>query len=251
MKTSFYFALWIAIYPLLGMLDNSFVNNNSFIIALAIVWGLSWLLPRLMPNVFAYENASQIVPMLEATYAGDVKAVNKMLTRETILETVTSIYFTLTTIAILIVVFVFGVSDWIALLVFGFFTIAAIARANNMVKARHSLSENPTQEQCADIAESVFQYPYASYAEARREAPSAAAMMPPRPKYYEVFQVFSAIVAVVAIVMGVVYILQGVDIFTDSTVFGAGAFAGMSLLYGTLAAYFGIRDLLTLLPALK
>ncbi len=41
MKTSFYFVVWILIYPLLGLLHNSFIDNNSFLVALAAVWGLS------------------------------------------------------------------------------------------------------------------------------------------------------------------------------------------------------------------
>lgn len=39
MKTSFYFVLWILIYPILGLFNNSFIDNNAFIVALAIVWG--------------------------------------------------------------------------------------------------------------------------------------------------------------------------------------------------------------------
>ena len=30
MKTSFYFVVWIVIYPLLGLLHNEFIYNNSF-----------------------------------------------------------------------------------------------------------------------------------------------------------------------------------------------------------------------------
>ena len=30
MKTSFYFVLWILIYPILGLFNNDFINNLSF-----------------------------------------------------------------------------------------------------------------------------------------------------------------------------------------------------------------------------
>ncbi len=37
MKTSFYFVLWILIYPILGLLNNSFINENSFVVPLAFI----------------------------------------------------------------------------------------------------------------------------------------------------------------------------------------------------------------------
>lgn len=37
MRTSFYFVLWILIYPILGLFNNSFTDNNAFIVALAIM----------------------------------------------------------------------------------------------------------------------------------------------------------------------------------------------------------------------
>ncbi len=50
MKTSFYFVLWILVYPILGLLNNSFINENTFVLALALVWGLSWLLNQAIPK---------------------------------------------------------------------------------------------------------------------------------------------------------------------------------------------------------
>lgn len=58
MKTSFYFVLWILIYPILGLFHSSFIDNNSYIVALAIVLGLSWILNRLMPTTLSYEHVS-------------------------------------------------------------------------------------------------------------------------------------------------------------------------------------------------
>ena len=94
MKTSFYFVLWILIYPILGLF------NNAFIVALAIVWGLSWLLNRIMPVTLTYERASQIAPVLEDVYTGNVSAFMKRLSRESNIEIVTAIYFIVTTIVI-------------------------------------------------------------------------------------------------------------------------------------------------------
>lgn len=86
MKTSFYFVLWILIYPILGLFNNAFIDNNAFIVAIAAVWGLSWLLNRAMPETLTYESASQMAPILEDVYTGNVSAFMKRLSRESNIE---------------------------------------------------------------------------------------------------------------------------------------------------------------------
>ena len=73
MKTSFYFVLWILIYPILGLLNNSFIDNNAFIVALAVVWGVSWLLNRIMPNTLTYERALNVAPISQCVRHDSVK----------------------------------------------------------------------------------------------------------------------------------------------------------------------------------
>ena len=143
MKTSFYFVLWILIYPILGLLNNSFIDNNAFIVALAVVWGLSWLLNRIMPNTLTYERALNVAPILEDVYTGNVASFSKRLSKEATIELVTAIYFIVTTIVIAIAIFKAGVNDWIALLIFGFFTFGAISRSARLIKAKINLKNNP------------------------------------------------------------------------------------------------------------
>ena len=64
MKPSFYFVLWIVIYPLLDLFNSSFISNNAFIIALVIVWVLSRKIERMMPDTIKYDRALQTVPAL-------------------------------------------------------------------------------------------------------------------------------------------------------------------------------------------
>lgn len=156
MKTSFYFVLWILIYPILGLFDNSLINNNAFIVALAVVWGLSWFLNRIMPETLSYERASQIAPILEDVYTGDVTSFKKRLSREVNIEVMTSIYFIVTTVVIALAVIKDGVNDCIALAIFGFFTIGAISRSAGLIKAKSQLNDNPTGEQCMEIADETY-----------------------------------------------------------------------------------------------
>lgn len=213
--------------------------------ALAAVWGLSWLLNRLMPQTLTYERVSQIAPILEDVFTGNVASFGKRLTRESSIELVTAIYFAVTTIVIGIAVFIAGINDWIALIIFGFFAFGAIGRTTNLMKAKSSLNENPTGEQCMEIVTETYKLHYASYYERRQEV-SYKEMLPPHPHHFKVFQIFSIIIAVIAALLGLFYITTAILIILGSSSFEAGAFAGMYFLYGSLAAYFGIKDIITI-----
>lgn len=245
MKTSFYFVLWILIYPILGLINNSFIDNNTFLVALAAVWGLSWLLNRVMPKTLTYERVSQIAPILEDVYTGNVSSFSKRLSREATIELVTAIYFAVTTIVIGIAVFALGINDWIALIVFGFFTFGSIGRAISLLKAKSSLNANPTTEECMEIADETYKLDYASYYEQRQQT-SYEEMLPPSPTHFKIFQIFSIAVAGIAALLGLIYIISAIAIVIGSASLEAGAFAGMYFLYGSLATYFGIKDIMTI-----
>lgn len=242
MKTSFYFVLWILIYPILGLFNNSFIDNNAFIVALAIVWGLSWLLNRIMPDTLTYE----VAPILEDVYTSNVDSFKKRLVRESNIETVTAIYFTVTTVVISLAIFKAGVNDWIALVIFGFFTYGAISRSISLMRAKATLKSNPTSEQCMEIADETYKLDYASYYDARNGV-SYQDMFPPKPKYFKTFKVFSVVISAIASLLGLLYIILGVLIMLSQTTLEAGAVAGMYFLYGSLAAYFGVKDFVSCL----
>lgn len=246
MKTSFYFVLWILIYPILGLFNNSFIDNNAFIVALAIVWGFSWLLNRMMPNTLTYERISQVAPILEDVYTSNVDSFKKRLVREYNIETVTAIYFTVTTVVIAIAIFKAGVNDWIALVIFGFFTYGAISRSISLIRAKATLKSNPTPEQCMEIADDTYKLDYASYYDAHNGV-SYLDMLPVKPKYFTAFKIFSVVIAAIASLLGLLYIILSVLIMLSQTTLEAGALAGMYFLYGSLAAYFGVKDFVSCL----
>lgn len=250
MKTSFYFVLWILIYPILGLFHNEFIVNNSFFVALAAVYGLSWLLNKAMPHTLLYEHVSHIAPILEEVYTGNVRAFSKRLSRDAIVESIGALYFCITMFALGIASLKSGVNDWFALLVFGFFMIGSIRSSAKLVNAWLKLKSNPTPEQCLEIVEDTYKMDYTSYYEAH-EGASYEEMLPLRPRHFKAFQVFSIVTAVVATLLGLLYILSGVSlIFVGSTV-EIGAMAGMYFLYGSLATYFGVKDIITIANAMK
>ena len=243
MKTSFYFVLWILIYPILGLLNNSFIDNNAFIVALAVVWGISLLLNRIMPNTLTYERAINIAPILEDVYTGNVDSFSKRLSKEATIELVTVIYFIVTTIVIAIAIFKAEMNDWIALLIFGFFTFGAISRSTRLIKAKTNLKNNPNPEQCMEIAEETYKLDYASYYEACNGV-DYSHMMPEKPKHFKIFQVCSTIISAICILLGAAYIISGVILFFGQPI-EVQTIAGMYFLYGTLATYFGIKDFIS------
>ncbi|MDE6754914.1 MAG: hypothetical protein K2J82_09940 [Muribaculaceae bacterium] len=250
MKTSFYFVLWIAIYPILGLFNIPFLNNNSFIVALIIVWGLSAMINKMMPQILIYEQACNMFPIFEDIFTGNVKNFYKRLNRQTIIETITAIYFCVTMVVIAFAIFSRGLNDWFALLIFALFTYGAIARSVQLSKARYSLKENPTKEECEEIAVNTYKFDYADYARYRSNT-TAEQMLPPIPKHFKAFQIVSLIFAIIAAILGLIYLVYGIVVFFSSFSVDAWAFGMMGCLYGSLAIYFGIRDFISILPHLR
>lgn len=198
----------------------------------------------MMPNTLTYERVSQIAPILEDVYTGNISSFRKRLVRNCNIETVTAIYFVVTTVVIALAIFKAGVNDWVALVVFGFFTYWAISRSISLIRAKSKLKSNPTPEQCIEIADETYKLDYASYYEARNNA-SYQDILPPKPKYFKAFKIFSTTIASIALLLGLLYIVFGIIIMISQTTLEAGAVAGMYFLYGSLAAYFGVKDFIS------
>lgn len=246
MKTSFYFVLWILVYPLLGLFHSEFIYENSFFVALAVVIGLSWLIRRTMPDTLLYEKFSVINPILENVYWGNVKEFGKRLTRQTIMETIGSIYLIVATFFIGITIFVFSENDWFALIIFAVITYGAISKSIKLNNARVALKQNPTPEQCMEIADDTYELDYASYYEARQEH-SYEEMFPPKPRYYNAFQIFSIVMAAIAVILGLINFVLALVLFFTPYVYAAKALAGVYFLYGILSTFYGVRDFITII----
>ena len=112
------------------------------------------------------------------------------------------------------------------------------------------MKENPTPEQCAETAAEIYQLDYAAYYEGRQQT-DYAQMLPPRPAHFKVFQVFSMVVAGVCAILGLIYIVLAVIGMIANQSFAFGAVSMMYLLYGSLAAYFGIKDAVVTFRSIK
>ena len=245
MKTSFYFVLWMLIYPILGLFGSSFIDNHAFFVAFVVVWGVSWLLNRVMPKTLTYERVSQTAPVLEEVYVGNVGAFRHRLSARVNIEFITAVYFILTTVVIFIALITTVTQDWFPVAVFGTFTYGAIVKSVSLFKAKSRLNRNPTPEECREIAEGTYGLDYTSYYEVRSYVGTYEGVLPPKPRYFKAFMVFSTVISVIAILLGSVCIFRGIVIMLSVPSFEAGAVAGMILLYGSVAAYFGVKDFLS------
>ena len=241
MKTSFYFFLWIIIYPLLGLLKNPWFYQNSFIVALFIVWGFSWILNKNMPDTLRFERVSEIATILEEVYSGNVKAFMQRLSRMVSVEFITAFYLGVAFVFVLFSMVRSSADDWIALLIFGFFAFGAISRAVKLNQAYQRIKHNPTPGECAEVVEETYRVDYSGYYRSRTHM-TAEALLPPQPKHFKVFQIFSLIIAIICSLFGLYYLIMSIIILAENR--SAEAISGgiMYFLYGSLAAYFGIKD---------
>lgn len=244
MKTSFYFFLWIIIYPLLGLIHSPWIYQNSFIVALFVVWGLSWILNKNMPDTLRYERISRMFGILEEVYSGRVKAFMKRLSRMVTVDFISAIYLGVAFVFIIFSMVKGSADDWIALLVFGLFAFASISRAFKLNQVYNLIKADPTPERCVKAVEENFRYAYTSYYNARIHT-TADAMLPPAPKHFKAFQVVSMIIAIICALFGLFYLIWSIIILAENR--GPEAISGgiMYFLYGSLAAYFGILDTIT------
>lgn len=241
MKTSFYFFLWIIIYPLLGLTHNPWIYQNSFIVALIIVWVISWFLNKNMPDTLRYERVTAMSSIMEEVYSGNITAFRQRLSRRVTVDFITSLYMGVAFVFILFSMVRGSADDWIALLIFGFFAFSTISRAVKLSQVNNRIKSNPTKEECAVAVEQIYRIDYSSYNNARMHT-TAEAMLPPRPRHFKSFQIFSLIIAIVCALFGLFYLVMSVIMLAGNR--SADVISGgiMYFLYGSLAAYFGISD---------
>lgn len=243
MKVSFYFMLWILIYPALDLLSIQLVTDNSFVIALIVIYAISWATGRYMTDINAYEKIVHHAPILEDVHNTDVVSLRKRIKKDFIVDLIIAIYL-IVTIVFLILLMVSGVSyDWFAMIVFAFFTYGSITQAYLQVKALKQLKENASQEQCENVVGYVYNLDYSAY-KSDREQFSYKKIITYRPVHYKAYMIISAIIAVICILLGITHICLASNIFYYSSDATAASAATMILLYGALATKFGIKDIM-------
>lgn len=243
MKTSFYFVIWILIYPLLGLLHNPWIDQNSFLVALLFVWALSWFINKSMPETIIYERKLQRVQIMDEVYSAKVSSLQKRLSRNAAVNFVGAVYFALTFLFSLYITIKGNRTAWFELIVFGLLAGGTIIRAAQMQKFAWRLRNNPEPQEGVDIVQEMG-LNYAAYYDERKNSPGEP-ILPPPPRYFGSFQLFSMIIAIICTLLGVAGIVLSLISLTGHTSFISASYGIIYLLYGSLATYYGIRDIIT------
>lgn len=249
MKTSFYFVLWIVIYPLLDLLHNPVIDEHSFIIALLSVWGLSWLLNKIMPETIIYSRKLDYAGIMDEVYTCNVDGFRRRLRRMSIVEFVGALYFGVTFLLTLVIMIGGGEAAVFELLIFGMLAAGTIVRAAKLQKYAWRLRRNPDPQESVEIVEEM-NLDYAGYYEDRQNSPNDSAL-PPAPRYFGVFQIVSTVFAVICALLGIAFVTLALAGMVSNISFGATTFGLIFLLYGSLATYYGIKDCISSLNYFK
>lgn len=249
MKTSFYFVVWMLIYPILSLFGSQTINDNSFIVAIVVVFAMSWFINRAMPRTLVYETALEYAPILEDIFTGNIKSFKSRLTRTILLEGTGACYFLVTVLFLLLAKGAHnGFNGWFSVVIFGYFGVASVARMVKFIHARVRLQSEPTPEECMNIADELYGADYAAYYYERIET-TYEGVLPPRPAHYTVFRVVSLIFAVLSFLLGLANLVVGVVLYIVCEEAEALSGASMLFLYGFLASYFGLRDFISIVSS--
>ena len=240
MKTSFYFFIWILIYPLLDLLG---INSGeySFFLACIAVIVIGYLVNRLLGSINTYSQVLTKGRYLELVYTGNVKAFTLKIKQELYGEFFCSIYLLISTMVLLAITLIEGINGWVEFAIFGVIAYGAISRTLLLQKAYRQLRGNPTAEECMNVAVDMLDLPYAEFYEARKDC-TFVEMLPPRPRFFTLYEWFGIIISAITCLLGTWILMWGFIMITAQPCYlGSGL---INLAYGALAIYFGIKDLI-------
>lgn len=251
MKSSFYFVLWMLVYPILGLFHNSFVYENSFIIALILVWVITYMINKSIPGIISYDKRTSVLPLFESIYTGNIEYFYRKLSSMTVMSIITALYFIITAV-VLFLNFINNFDDIIAVVIFVFLAYGAMKESVERSTTRRMLKSDPNLENCRKIAENRLGMDYEAYSEIRRDK-SYEQLFLPRPKGLLAFQIINLIFSIISAILGLIFI--GISILSFFQNFGLKfnimAINGMYFIYGSLATYYGFIDLISIIKNLK
>lgn len=247
MKTSFYFVLWIIVYPILDLFGVS--AEYSFLVALLAIWGVSYLVNKNMGAVISYDRISSATRICERAYKGDREGILRNIGGNIAISAVTVAYMAIMTAFLLYDVIRRQNYDIFALVIFALIAWGCIMQLSRLIKARNCMNQGDMEE----AMKYGFGVDYGAFVEARRQVRSTYELLPPRPKHYSTYLAVSILFAVISALLGLAGIVFAIILSIRSG--GFSVQTGMSIsilyLYSGLAFYFGLRDTISSLKAQK
>lgn len=241
MRTSFFFVMWIIVYPILDIVGIDGIEKYSFVIALMLIGGLSMVLRRVFPEMIEYDASVEKYPILEVVFNDEVAIFRKRLRRSFEIEAITGIYFIFTILLSLLFMMELRRPMIIEVAVFGVLAYGSIAHALRLRRALSSVNDNPSPQNCMGIVDDVYRTNYIEYYNMRKLY-SYDELMSDRPRHYGAYRTVSIAFAVIATILGCATIVLSILSLTQTAAPLAAPMAIVMLLYGSLALIFGLKD---------
>ena len=240
MKTSFYFFLWFIVYYLISLTGVPALMNNSFLVALVLVYLISRLNGRLFAKDIAYQATLNKWYIFEAFYSHEPRKIVNMLRDSVIGNSIWALYCILTVFGLLML----GIYNYLIIGVFGILGVISMVASSRNFNRMRDIKENglPPFDKSPYA---VFTPEYNHYS-MNRSIATAEALKPTPPAISKWVNILSIVFASLCTLIGIGYVILLVinsigDMYLIDVTF---------LLYGVLAIYYGIRDLINSIRAL-
>ncbi|MDE7385755.1 MAG: hypothetical protein K2N28_01305 [Muribaculaceae bacterium] len=239
MKTSFYFFLWFIVYYLIGLTGVPALVNNSFVVALILVYLISRLNSKLFAQDIAYQANLNKWYIFEIFYSNEPRKLTRILRNRVIGETVWALYCILTVFGLLLI----GARDFLVLGVFGFLGVISMVASSRNFNRMRDINENglPSFDQSPYAPLSPE---YIAYREARA-AYTAEQLRPQAPAISKWVNIMSIVFAALCSLIGLLYMILLIGTLGNMQILDV-----TFLIYGVLAIYFGVKDLVASIRAL-
>ncbi|MDE6402620.1 MAG: hypothetical protein K2K86_02295 [Muribaculaceae bacterium] len=239
MKTSFYFFLWFIVYYLIGLTGIPALVNNSFVVALILVYLISRLNSKLFAQDIAYQANLNKWYIFEIFYSNEPRKLTRILRNRVIGETVWALYCILTVFGLLLI----GARDFLVLGVFGFLGVISMVASSRNFNRMRDINENglPSFDQSPYAPLSPE---YIAYREARA-AYTTEQLRPQAPAISKWVNIMSIVFAALCSLIGLLYMILLIGTLGNMQILDV-----TFLIYGVLAIYFGVKDLVTSIRAL-
>lgn len=234
MKASFYFVLWQLAWLPAILLNIPFLNEYGFFFACIIVFFADRIIRKLLKHQIEYQQMCEVAFIMEMAYNNDYKKYKQQALLQMIVYTVIFVYISFNFIALFTSFSNVPLIDYI---LWGAFMI--LAGISSLWHIRLYLQ---VRKAGCVILDKGLQEIYQSYKDERGTC-TYEEMLLPRPKHYKAINTANTIFAILSIVIGLLIITI---LYTYRGELNSNAeLVEISLIiYGALAFYCGIKDLL-------
>lgn len=245
MKTSFYFVIWaVILFIFLQFIMPWNITRYEFEITCFIVFCIYWILNHLpsSQNRFLYEKKLRRAKIIERKETGG--ETNSKISIFHLFNALIITFFIISTIFIawtlchIQVSDWWGLVDWIGLVIFVFFSYKIIIRHIDKLYEHRYVNSMFSEVHIKPI-DNVHNREFIDHVKSSE------------PRNFKLYQQANIVFAVVSILLGCAIGFAAIYLFLTHNENRAVGVASILYLYGSLAAYYGVKDLISSVQSLR